>query len=555
MRHIHSIASPASHCLFRTLQIVAACLASCASALLFATTTLRLNSSPGDYIGGGVETFITVDTTTVYSRCEANVVTVRVPGSGNWMFDVANALNKAVTPDVYEGATRYPFNSPLTPGFNVEGDGRACNQSFGRFVVREIVCSTGNTIERLAVDAEQHCESPDRPPLRAYLRVNSTVPEIVPQPTASAGPDQAVTEGELVQLDGLHSSSPSGIAGIVWQVVSGPVVTLSSSTALNPTFIAPDVPSGGATIVLALQITGNDGLLDTNTVSISVRDSGDAETRLALVSHPGDYIGDGITRSTTNFDSIFDAYCWNSELEVVARGATVWNIHLAAPGGSTLGLGAYEGATRWPFQASSEVGMSIWGNGRGCNTVNGRFVISDYACGPDSKIQRLAADIEQHCESPDNPPLFAFLRVNSAVPVPDIVDRGCRLDIDGNGSLSVENDSPILLRALARFLGDALQGDLTPAPGATRRYLWQLQPYFQNTCAVLPRSAGPPGCSLDLDGDGKILLATDGLIATRIIAGLRDDSVLANALGAGATRQNWSQLASHLATCGLLASP
>ena len=59
----------------------------------------------------------------------------------------------------------------------------------------------------------------------------------------------------------------------------------------------------------------------------------------------------------------------------------------------------------------------------------------------------------------------------------------------------------------------------------------------------------------DLDGDGKILLATDGLIATRIIAGLRDDSVLANALGAGATRQNWSQLASHLATCGLLASP
>lgn len=522
--------------------------------MLLATTTLRLDSSPGDYIGGGVTTLITADDATVYSACTANTVTVRVPGSGNWSFDIASALNRTVVPDVYEDATRYPFNSPLKPGLSVSGDGRGCNESFGRFVVREIVCSSGNTIERLAVDAEQHCEAPDSPPLRAYLRVNSTVPEIVPQPTASAGPDQAVTEGELVQLDGMHSYSPSGIAGIAWQVVSGPAVTLSGSSVLNPTFIAPDVPPGGATIVLVLQITGNDGLIDSNTVSISVRDSGDARTRLVLVSHPGDYIGRGITRSTTDFESIFDARCWNAELEVVARGGVRWSVNLAAPGSADLGVGTYENATRWPFQASSEPGISVSGDG-GCNTATGRFVISDYACGPDATLQRLAVDMEQHCESPDNPPLFAFLRVNSTVPVPEIVDRGCRLDVDGNGSLSIENDGSTLLRALAGFLGDALQGDLPPAPGATRRYFWELQPYFQNTCAVLPKSVGPSGCSLDLDGDGKILLATDGLIATRIIAGLRGDHVLANALSAGATRQTWAQLSNHLTACGLLATP
>ena len=88
-------------------------------------------------------------------------------------------------------------------------DGRACNQSFGRFVVREIVCSTGNTIERLAVDAEQHRIA--RPPTIAETNTyasNSTVPEIVPAADRQRRTGPGGDGGwKLVQFDGLYRIS------------------------------------------------------------------------------------------------------------------------------------------------------------------------------------------------------------------------------------------------------------------------------------------------------------------------------------------------------------
>ena len=56
---------------------------------------------------------------------------------------------------------------------------------------------------------------------------------------ADAGPDQQVTEGNLVTLDGTASQG----AGLTysWVQVSGTTATLSSSTTAQPVFIAPNV--------------------------------------------------------------------------------------------------------------------------------------------------------------------------------------------------------------------------------------------------------------------------------------------------------------------------
>ncbi len=50
-----------------------------------------------------------------------------------------------------------------------------------------------------------------------------------------------------------------------------------------------------------------------------------------------------------------------------------WFLHLAAPAGQELLPGVYEGATRWPFQDPSTPGLDFSGDGRGCNTLTGRF--------------------------------------------------------------------------------------------------------------------------------------------------------------------------------------
>jgi len=70
-------------------------------------------------------------------------------------------------------------------------------------------------------------------------------------PTADAGSDQTLDEGLAVTLDGLNSTDPDdGIAAYQWTQLSGTAVTLSDTTASQPTFTAPDVDSGGRRVDL-----------------------------------------------------------------------------------------------------------------------------------------------------------------------------------------------------------------------------------------------------------------------------------------------------------------
>jgi large repetitive protein len=67
-------------------------------------------------------------------------------------------------------------------------------------------------------------------------------------PVANAGPDQTVTAGELVILDGSASSDPDDNVPLAWhwsQTGGSPVVLLSSATISQPTFTAP----GDATVL------------------------------------------------------------------------------------------------------------------------------------------------------------------------------------------------------------------------------------------------------------------------------------------------------------------
>ena len=62
-------------------------------------------------------------------------------------------------------------------------------------------------------------------------------------PTAYAGVDTTVNEGDTLILDGSGSSDPDGdIVTYLWSQMSGPSVTLSSDTAQSPTFVAPEKP-------------------------------------------------------------------------------------------------------------------------------------------------------------------------------------------------------------------------------------------------------------------------------------------------------------------------
>lgn len=90
-------------------------------------------------------------------------------------------------------------------------------------------------------------------------------------PTAAAGANQTVDEGETVTLDGTNSHDPDdGLASYAWTQTAGPNVTLSSATSAQAGFTAPDVDSEGVSLTFELSVTDSHGLQDTDTVTVNV---------------------------------------------------------------------------------------------------------------------------------------------------------------------------------------------------------------------------------------------------------------------------------------------
>ena len=91
-------------------------------------------------------------------------------------------------------------------------------------------------------------------------------------PTADAGTDQTVMEGDVVTLDGSGSTDTDGsIVGWHWTQTDGSAVSLSDELAEQPTFTAPEVDSN-LSLTFDLEITDDDGDTDTDTVVIQIND-------------------------------------------------------------------------------------------------------------------------------------------------------------------------------------------------------------------------------------------------------------------------------------------
>ena len=93
-----------------------------------------------------------------------------------------------------------------------------------------------------------------------------------------------------------------------------------------------------------------------------------------------------------------------------------FNLDFAAPNNQPLAVGTYTGAVRYPFQASNQPGLSVYGDGRGCNTLTGSFQVLQVTYGAGNTIDAFDATFEQHCEG-FTPALRGEIRYNASVVV------------------------------------------------------------------------------------------------------------------------------------------
>ena len=176
----------------------------------------------------------------------------------------AGTLNGAASSDPDDGIASYAWKE--TAGTTVAITG--ANTVAARFTAPNVTTSTVLTFQLTVTD---------RRPQSATDTINVTVtPASTNQPpVANAGPDQTVAAGTGVTLSGAASTDPDdGIASYAWSQTTGPGVSLSSSTAVSPTFTAPTVTTE-TTLAFSLTVTDKSGAKSAaDTVSVAVNPSG-----------------------------------------------------------------------------------------------------------------------------------------------------------------------------------------------------------------------------------------------------------------------------------------
>jgi hypothetical protein len=158
---------------------------------------------------------------------------------------------------------------------------------------------------------------------------------------------------------------------------------------------------------------------------------------LSFSGDPGDWVsgGQSYAYSTANGDQLTVSGD-GSHMGVSVNGfnGDWWSLDLDAPADQQLAPGTYDRATRYPFNGAGP-GLSLFGNGRGCNTVTGSFTIQRIAFGPHGYIHTLDATYEQHCEGGSSA-LRGEVRVENPPPPTEL---GLGLTVSTVGTASTVN--------------------------------------------------------------------------------------------------------------------
>jgi len=112
------------------------------------------------------------------------------------------------------------------------------------------------------------------------------------------------------------------------------------------------------------------------------------------------------------------------------------------------------------------------------------------------------------------------------------------LDVDGNSSVDLLSDGALLVRYLSALPDEALVDGALGGGTPLRTTAAQIRGYLVNMRPLL-----------DVDGNGAVDMATDGVLLLRYLAGLRGDALLAgDAIGAGARRATAPGIESYISS-------
>lgn len=133
----------------------------------------RVDSAPGDAIGGGQK----VDITGPKVNAEGSLGSVQV-NLGQWFLLLMASNGKQLAPGTYVTGT--PNEAAGIGGISVTGPGGNCVDAYSTFTIYQIALSRGGYLSQLNASFSQACASRSAPPLVGFIRFNATKPTPIP---------------------------------------------------------------------------------------------------------------------------------------------------------------------------------------------------------------------------------------------------------------------------------------------------------------------------------------------------------------------------------------
>jgi len=155
----------------------------------------------------------------------------------------------------------------------------------------------------------------------------------------------------------------------------------------------------GDSLRFRLDVTEASGRSSRDDVVVVVESASAPRTQVSFHGDPGDYITGGKSYSYDTVNAIINfSRNFGGGVTASISGNTWWNFDSAPPSGAAFTTGTYLNAQRFPFQSPSSPGLSLYGDGRGCNTLTGNFTVHQATFDSSGTPESLDLTFEQHCE-------------------------------------------------------------------------------------------------------------------------------------------------------------
>lgn len=372
---------------------------------------VSMTSQNGEFIGEGKARFFDSANSSISLTGTASHLTVSVGGGSidpgdHFSLAFAAPLGEQLAAGEYLGAQR--FASSGRAGIDINGNGHGCNTIEGRFRVVQLDVDGGGNVTSLWIDYQQNCEGDFSAPLLGEVRYGITGdggnvlvgPRSIWWPSAQT--DALPTSMPVIIFNpgpGSVQMSTSSLAGsdssnfsILTDECDG-LLLLAGDTCKVSLRYSPSTAGSVHASLLIPEASGS-----THEVTLDALVSS-GKTQFKTQSDPGDFIGQGEDHTYVPSNAQFGVIGTDSSIQVgwVESGGAGWNAVFKAPSGETLTPGTTYHAIR-AVSSGSGAGLDVFGDGHGCNTLNGTFTVTDIYIDAYGDVQRFGVQFDQHCE-------------------------------------------------------------------------------------------------------------------------------------------------------------